>query len=700
MKTSIVILTHNHLEVTKLCIESIRKYTKPQNYELIIVDNASTDGTVEWLEQQQDIRTIYNQENKGFPAGCNQGMRIATGENIMLLNNDVVVTEGWLDNLITCLYSQENIGAVGPVTNSCTYYQAIPVTYKNLEEMQVFAKEHNQCNPALWEERLKLIGYAFLFKRIVYMRVGELDEIFTPGNFEDDDFSFRIRDAGFKLMLCRDTFIHHFGSVSFSERPLEYQNLLLKNESKFIQKWGFDSQRTTFIRNELLPHIRHKRDEDFALLEVGSGCGGTLLQIKNSFSKSQLYGYDSNHHAANQATSFAQIGSGNWDEFHVPFKGKMFDYIVINNVIEKVENPALLLKKAQSLLKTDGVLVLISKNVSHIKIIDRLLKGDSPFSHDEKRYYTLNELIELVKAADFMHFEYTGQPTWLGEREQDLLNKINSLGHAEMEKYYLAYEFILRMTGSKKEISFKEKMNELKHEKNVSVHLQELQQIGIDTVITQVMAEAEDRIALLNLLAVKNFEYEYYEDVIPYLQKAYELDERNMDTLHNLAAVMEFSGEIELAKWYSSMIDEVSFQEVPETKIIIEKWDKQKLKFILRRIEFGVLADESVEQVLLFLHESKVTSGEIIDVILRDMINKVELLNLLAGLCFENDIHEEVIPFLQAAYDIDPTGQHTLYNLGFIMHAYGERELALSFVEKIEQPDENALELLAAIKGA
>ena len=105
--TSIVILTYNKLNYTKKCIESIRKYTCKESYEIIVVDNASTDGTIEWLKTQSDIITIFNKENLGFPKGCNQGIKIAKGDEVLLLNNDVIVTPKWLINLLEALYSSE-----------------------------------------------------------------------------------------------------------------------------------------------------------------------------------------------------------------------------------------------------------------------------------------------------------------------------------------------------------------------------------------------------------------------------------------------------------------------------------------------------------------------------------------------------------------------------------------------------------------
>lgn len=236
--TSIIIVTYNKFDYNKLCIESIRQYTEPGSYEIIVVDNNSTDGTVEWLQRQPDIRLICNRENVGFPAGCNQGMAVAGGDSILLLNNDTIVTPQWLTNLKKCLFNADDIGAVGAVTNSCSNFQSIPTEYASIEEMIGFARQINHSDPELWEERARLVGYCMLIKAEVVRKIGLLDEFFSPGNYEDDDYSLRIRNAGYRLVLCRDTFIHHFGSVSFGERTDQFNHLLETNKQRFTEKWG------------------------------------------------------------------------------------------------------------------------------------------------------------------------------------------------------------------------------------------------------------------------------------------------------------------------------------------------------------------------------------------------------------------------------------------------------------------------------
>lgn len=116
-KVSIVILSYNAKDMLKECIESIRRNNPSCSYELVIVDNASTDGIVDWLREQKDIVLQCNEENVGFPKGCNQGIELAEKENdIMLLNNDTIVTENALFWLRMALCEPE-IGAAGSISN-------------------------------------------------------------------------------------------------------------------------------------------------------------------------------------------------------------------------------------------------------------------------------------------------------------------------------------------------------------------------------------------------------------------------------------------------------------------------------------------------------------------------------------------------------------------------------------------------------
>lgn len=319
--TSIIVLSYNNLNYTKQCIESIRKYSSNENYEIIVIDNNSNEETKNWLKNQYDIKLQLNTSNRGFPGGCNDGIKLANPKNdILLLNNDIVVTSNWLTNLRTALYSNENIGAVSPITNSSSYWQSIPINYKTIDEMQDFASKINISNKANWEERIMLVGYSLLIKRSVLNKVGLLDEIYFPGNFEDDDYCLRIITAGYKLLLCRDTFVHHYGSASFSENS-SYSKVLKENQEKFEKKWGIDIKEVHFnlAYLNLVPEI-----ENLKILDVYGNCGVNGLMLKFYRKNLDFYiGYSSNgsYKIANKLFKTFSIDSNNID----------FDYILINN---------------------------------------------------------------------------------------------------------------------------------------------------------------------------------------------------------------------------------------------------------------------------------------------------------------------------------------------------------------------------------
>ncbi|RLS54825.1 MAG: glycosyltransferase [Planctomycetota bacterium] len=237
--TSIIIVTYNQLDYTRQCIDSIRMRTD-EPYELIFVDNGSTDGTPEYLESLAGARVIRNSTNRGFPAAVNQGLEIATGQQILLLNNDVIVTTGWLRRLLETLHADSRTGMVGPVSNNVSGPQQVPVSYRQLADLDGEAWDRHSrqtTSPETYWEAERLVGFCLLLKREVVDAIGRMDERFGVGNFEDDDFVRRARLAGFRAVIAHNAFVHHFGSVSFRGAGLDLAKLLTENQRLYSEKW-------------------------------------------------------------------------------------------------------------------------------------------------------------------------------------------------------------------------------------------------------------------------------------------------------------------------------------------------------------------------------------------------------------------------------------------------------------------------------
>jgi GT2 family glycosyltransferase/tetratricopeptide (TPR) repeat protein/glycosyltransferase involved in cell wall biosynthesis len=239
---SIIILAHNQLKDTQQCLSSIEKNT-PENHELILVDNGSSDGTTEFFRsyaaKHNHVRIILNKENLGFAAGNNQGLALARGENILLLNNDTVVTPGWLERMLAALDLHPECGAVGPVSNSVSGPQLVSTaSYSSLEQLPKFSTLWCNSHAGQSTEAPRLVGFCLLMRRAVVERIGGLDPQFGNGNFEDDDLCIRAGLSGFKLRIVQDSFVHHTGGQTFKGAKIDYRASMLKNWGLFKTKWG------------------------------------------------------------------------------------------------------------------------------------------------------------------------------------------------------------------------------------------------------------------------------------------------------------------------------------------------------------------------------------------------------------------------------------------------------------------------------
>ena len=254
---SIVLCAYNKLEYTKKAVESIFAHTdfSSGRIELITINNGSEDGTREYFERLPHRKKLNPRHNI---LGINSWQHIAEGKYIVGFSNDVVATPHWLEHLRTAMESDERIAMAVPTCNeeSISNLQGIPVPYANtferMREMQEFAAAHNHLDPALWEERSVLMPFLAITRSDVY-KLGLIDPIYTRGEFVDDDLSTLLRRTGWRQLLLKDTFVHHFGGVTLgAERHKGAGNALDEMRRVYYAKWGVDAwdSRGGFIGSE------------------------------------------------------------------------------------------------------------------------------------------------------------------------------------------------------------------------------------------------------------------------------------------------------------------------------------------------------------------------------------------------------------------------------------------------------------------
>jgi GT2 family glycosyltransferase len=246
-RVSVVVLTYNNLDLTKECLRSIELHSDYRNLEVIVVDNASSDGSQEYLKDwvndagsgAAERKLVLNEQNKGFAAGNNLGLEQATGDYLVLLNNDTKVTPGWVRTLLNHLKADSSIGIIGPVTNNIGNEAKIDALYDDDAGMLSAAADYTLRHAGASFALRTVAFFCVMMPRRCYERVGGLDEDFGMGFFEDDDYCRRIEAIDKRVVCAEDVFVHHHLSASFNKLAVERRKELFeRNKALYEAKWG------------------------------------------------------------------------------------------------------------------------------------------------------------------------------------------------------------------------------------------------------------------------------------------------------------------------------------------------------------------------------------------------------------------------------------------------------------------------------
>lgn len=279
MTCDIVIVVWNNLELTRNCIDSIIKNTdvdtsaelsidpeqsRRVDYRLIIIDNASNDETKKYLEQLKDkegprVLLIKNGSNLGFIKAVNQGMRLSEAPYVCLINNDTIVTKGWLSEMIRVAQSSPLIGLINPSSN--TLGQKL-----DKEESVEACAERFKKETAHQTEIGSAIGFCMLIKKEIIDKIGVFDEIYGMGNFEDTDYSRRAIKEGYICARAHRAYVYHDEGSSFIRGSLFDENFE-RNRQIYEFRWGkrkwiayiissFDDNMVKVLEKDIMPQAR------------------------------------------------------------------------------------------------------------------------------------------------------------------------------------------------------------------------------------------------------------------------------------------------------------------------------------------------------------------------------------------------------------------------------------------------------------
>ncbi|MBI4880881.1 MAG: glycosyltransferase family 2 protein [Planctomycetes bacterium] len=299
---SVVLPVLNNLALTRACVAALRAHT-PGDLEIILVDNGSEEDFAGLARELRaggaEVVLLANEQNEGFAFACNQGFVAARGEFVALLNNDVIVTRGWLEGMRSVLLSDARVALVGPRTNRASGPQVVKeAAYEGLTGLEKFAAGWSAAHAGERFFLPRLVGLCLLMRRELLDEVGGLDPCFWLGNFEDDDFCLRVLRAGRLLAVANGVFVHHQGSATWRSSRIDYGALLRDNWLWFCHKWEhggelgpypatrlaqartFDAERDFIpLRHEEVfhpdaPPLALEGARDLRLLCIADPCGG------------------------------------------------------------------------------------------------------------------------------------------------------------------------------------------------------------------------------------------------------------------------------------------------------------------------------------------------------------------------------------------------------------------------------------------
>jgi GT2 family glycosyltransferase len=236
-QVSIIIPVFNHWKYTYQCLEAILENTDGVIYEVIVVDNGSSDETIEMLKKVENIRILRNDSNVGFVLACNAGASKAQGDLLLFLNNDALVTKGCLKAMLSLIDSDDKIGAVGAKliypdgrlqeAGGMIFSDGRPWNFGNGDdpEKEIYNQicEVDYCS-----------GACFLVRKSLFDALGGFDERYSPGFYEEADLSFAMRKIGYKVLYNPEAVVIHHGSVTAGDNAYWWGQI---NRKKFIEKW-------------------------------------------------------------------------------------------------------------------------------------------------------------------------------------------------------------------------------------------------------------------------------------------------------------------------------------------------------------------------------------------------------------------------------------------------------------------------------
>jgi GT2 family glycosyltransferase/ubiquinone/menaquinone biosynthesis C-methylase UbiE len=252
VQVSIIVPVFNHLKFTLECLTSLMTHSSGIPYEVIVVDDASTDRTAEVLPRISNLIYIRHEKNLGFVHTCNRGSERAKGKYLVFLNNDAQVTENWLEPLLRTFEDYENVGAAGPkiLFPDGRLQEAGALVNRDGTSRLIGLFDHPDLPRYNYvREVMYCSGVCLLVEAKTFKELGGFEMSLAPAYCEDWDLAFRLRQSGLRVMYNPGSVVLHHLSVTSNGVDQDFKNrCVVRNQQKLSQKWQCEIDRLNDVR--------------------------------------------------------------------------------------------------------------------------------------------------------------------------------------------------------------------------------------------------------------------------------------------------------------------------------------------------------------------------------------------------------------------------------------------------------------------
>ncbi|MEF2968103.1 glycosyltransferase [Paenibacillus sp. M1] len=686
---SIIISPDNALPELITCVDSIRTFINGIKYEIIVVERGADEEIRQWLTEQKDIITPITDKCSSQAQSWNSGLEVASGDYVLLLHADTILTPNLLPRLLHSLELSPHYAGVGPVSNQAGENQTIPVNYATIDELLIFADKLEDGGLTL-EDTLILSDFCVLLKKSVIDQLGGFDEK-IEGSLILADFSLRLVEVNYKLAVNRSAFVHHEDS---SKREGED----VPSALSFYKKWGFPWSYMNPQANILTALNNYSTEDALSVLEIGSGCGATLLNLRQQFPQAHIHGIEKSERARGIARHL--VGNEGAVFLHsdlTELDKDGFDLVILRNNTSNIVELVNFLQNIIHYATPTGQVLVDFPNIRNRNVIQKILRDG--IWREGMNFWSLSEISIAFEEAGFqeLNVDYVLNQ----ETNDDFILKESTLklsGHELPEEWNVS-NFIISATREVVHQGIHAAFDHFIENPDEAALSTLLEQYSMDQIISLFSQYKESATELLNTLAMANFEKNVLDEVLPYLTKAYELSPKDPNTLFNLGRIMHFLGEQQSAvEWFKKIPNKSPelnqwIHEI-ETNLTKKVEQRKKLKYYLLRIEYYVEPDHNIDQFFTFVRDNGIKCDEVLEVVESEIVHKSKTLTQIARSCYAFELYDWIIPMYKRSLEEKPDDRETLVSFGLNLIKLNAIEDAYKVLIQIREPNREISNLI------